>query len=207
MSVLTLVAVGSVVVALVCLALARRALRKRSPLSFFTRTLVAALFLAVAAIALLIAVGVRGYRALTDEQLAATVQVTPTGPHRFSAVFTFPDSSTATYAVAGDQLYVDARILKWHYWADLLGLHTLYALDRVGGRYADLDDELHRPRTLYALGPGRPVDLFKLIREYSVLAPLADAEYGSGTFLDVARPATLEIRVSTTGLLIRARQE
>ena len=66
-------------------------------------------------------------------------------------------SSAATYDVAGDQLYVDARILKWHYWANVLGLHTLYALDRAGGRYADLEDELHQPRTLYALGPRRPV--------------------------------------------------
>ncbi|MGH7532310.1 MAG: hypothetical protein ACREL4_03360, partial [Gemmatimonadales bacterium] len=206
-SVLMLVAVGFAVVAAACLALAGRAFRKRRPLSFLIRTLTAALFVALSAIAVLIAVGTDGYRALTDEQLAATVQVTPTGIHRFSAAFTFPDSRTATYDVAGDQLYVDARILKWHYWAHLLGLHTLYALDRVGGRYADLDDELHQPRTLYALGARRSVDLFKLIREYSVLAPLADAQYGSGTFLDVTRPATLEIRVSTTGLLVRARHE
>ncbi|MGB7211032.1 MAG: hypothetical protein WBC97_00220 [Gemmatimonadales bacterium] len=207
MSMLTLVAIGFAVVAVACLMLARRALRKRRLLSVLTRALAASLFLALAAIALLIAVGTRGYRALTDEQLAATVHVTPTGTHRFTASFTFPDTSTASYDVAGDQLYVDARILKWHYWANILGLHTLYALDRVGGRYADLNDELHQPRTLYALGSGRSVDLFKLIREYSVLAPLADAEYGSGTFLDVTKPATLEVRVSTTGLLVRARQE
>ncbi|MGH7591282.1 MAG: hypothetical protein ACREL2_07560 [Gemmatimonadales bacterium] len=207
MSAVLLVAVGFAVVAIAFLALAGRAFHKRRPLSFLIRTLTAALFVALAALALLIAVGTRGYRALTDEQLAATVRVTPTGTHRFSALFSFPDSSTATYDVAGDQLYVDARILKWHYWAGLVGLRTLYALDRVGGRYADLDDELHQPRTLYALGARRPIDLFAMIRRYSVLAPLADAEYGNGTFLDVTRPATLEVRVSTTGLLVRARQE
>lgn len=207
MSVLLLGAVGLAVVAVGCLALAGRALRKRHLLSTLTRALVAALFASLAAIALLMAVGIRGYHALTDEQLAATVQVTPIGPHHFSAEFTFPDGHAASYDVAGDQLYVDARILKWHYWADLLGLHTLYALDRVGGRYADLDDELHQRRTLYALGPRRPLDLFVMIREYSLLTPLADADYGSGTFLDVTRPATLEIRVSTTGLLVRERQD
>lgn len=203
MSAVILAAAGAALVAIVAMALAGRAVRKRRPLSFLVRALTAALFVALAALAVLIAVGTAGYRALTDEQLAATVQVTPTGTHRFSAMFTFPDSSTATYDVAGDQLYVDARILKWHYWANVLGLHTLYALDRVGGRYADLEDELHQPRTLYAVGARRPVDLFRLIREYSVLAPLADAEYGSGTFLDVTAPTTLDLRVSTTGLLLR----
>ena len=204
MSKLTVVGIACAVAAVVCVFLARGALRKRRPFATLTRALLAALFTSLAAIAALVAIGTRGYRALTEEELAATVRVTPEGPHRFTATFTFADGRSATYDIDGDQLYVDARVLKWHYWADLLGLHTLYALDRVGGRYADLNDELHRPRTLYALGPERPLDLFVLIREYSVLAPLADAEYGSGTFLDVTAPATLDLRVSTTGLLLRA---
>ena len=36
-----------------------------------------------------------------------------------------------------------------------------------------------------------------------LFAPLVDAEYGSGTFVSVTRPAELEVRVSTTGLLMR----
>jgi hypothetical protein len=45
--------------------------------------------------------------------------------------------------------------------------------------------------------------LFGLRRRYEFLAPLLDAEYGSATFIPVTRPAELELRVSTTGLLIR----
>jgi hypothetical protein len=36
-----------------------------------------------------------------------------------------------------------------------------------------------------------------------MLAPLLDVEYGSATFVHADRPALFEIRVSTTGLLIR----
>ena len=36
-----------------------------------------------------------------------------------------------------------------------------------------------------------------------VLAPLVDAQYGSASFVPVTRPTELEVRVSTTGLLIR----
>ena len=34
-------------------------------------------------------------------------------------------------------------------------------------------------------------------------APLLDAEYGSASYVAVTRPADLEVRVSTSGLLIR----
>jgi hypothetical protein len=56
---------------------------------------------------------------------------------------------------------------------------------------------------VYSLAEQRPLDLFNLRRRYTFLAPLLDAEYGSGTFVPVTRPAEFEVRVSTTGLLIR----
>lgn len=204
MSALGVIGLAFAFLTILFLVLARSALRKRRPLTTLTRTLLAALFASLALLCALVTLGTRGYRALTVEEVAATVRVTPIAAHHFAAAFTFPDGRQATYDLRGDQLYVDARVLKWRYWADLLGLHTLYALDRVGGRYGDLNDELNRPRTLYALGPEKPLDLFDWIRRYTVLAPLADADYGSGTFLDISAPATLQVRVSTTGLLIRA---
>ena len=47
------------------------------------------------------------------------------------------------------------------------------------------------------------MDLYGLRRRYEFLSPLLDAEYGSATFVPVTRPAEFELRVSTTGLLIR----
>ena len=49
----------------------------------------------------------------------------------------------------------------------------------------------------------KPLDMFSLRQSYSLLAPLLDTEYGSATFIAVDEPATFEVRVSTTGLLIR----
>ena len=42
-----------------------------------------------------------------------------------------------------------------------------------------------------------------LTRQKAFLSTLLDAEYGSATFVSVTRPAELELRVSTTGLLMR----
>lgn len=179
------------------------ALRRRRPLRMSLRLLWALVFLAAGAACGAIALGVQGYRALTHEDIAAVVRTQPLGPNRFQAQFRFPDGREAAYTLAGDELYVDAHILKWQPWANILGLNTVYELDRVAGRYRDLTQEQQQPRTVLSLAPERRVDLFSLRQRYALLSPLLDAEYGSATFADADTPAQYEVRVSTTGLLIR----
>lgn len=179
------------------------ALRRKRPLRMSARLLLALVFLAAAAGCGAVALGVQGYRALTHEELAATVRTEPLGPDRFHAYFRFPDGREAEFTLSGNQLYVDARILKWHPLANILGLHTVYELDRVAGRYHDLAQEQRQPRTVQSLAPERTVDLFSLRQRYALLSPLLDADYGSATFAAADAPAQYEVRVSTTGLLIR----
>ena len=111
------------------------------------------------------------------------------------------------FEIAGDELYVDAHILKWKSVANLFGLHTAYELDRVAGRYSTLDDERHAERTVYSLAPARSIDLFYLRRASELLAPLVDAEYGSASFVAARDTALWELRVSTSGLLLRQAQQ
>jgi len=165
----------------------------------------------IAAVALLalgslfgaIAIGTQGYRALTREDLAARIVVQPTGAQRFSATVRFADGREASYEVAGDEIYVDAHILKWRPLANVLGLHTEYELARLAGRYRDIDAERRAQRTVYPLGAERPLDLFGMRQRHAFLAPLVDAQYGSATFVPVTERAELEVRVSPTGLLMR----
>jgi hypothetical protein len=180
------------------------ALKRRRPFRFILRTLFGLLLLSLAALAGVIGLGMQGYRALTREEVAARVVVQPLGPQRFSATFHVPGRpETIYYELAGDAIYVDAHILKWKPIVNVLGLHTAYELDRVTGRYDDIEQERSSARTVYTLTPERRVDLFGLRTRYAFLAPVLDAEYGSGTFVRITAPAALEIRVSTTGLLIR----
>jgi len=165
-------------------------------------TLVVALGAAAALLAM-IAVATQGYRALTREVLAATIVVRPTAEHQFTALVKFPDGRDTMFVLSGDQVYVDAHILKWKPVANLLGLHTTYELDRIGGRYIDIEHERDSTRTVFLLSSSKPLDMFTLRRRWTLLAPLLDAEYGSGTFVTADRPDSLEVLVSTTGLLIR----
>ena len=161
------------------------------------------MLLALGALAGTISVGMMGYRALTREEVAARIVVRPAGPQRFIATFRFTDGREATYELAGDEIYVDAHILKWHPYANMIGLHTAYEIDRVAGRYRAIKDEREAARTVHSLARDKPVDLYALRRRHAFLAPAFDAEYGSATFVPVTRPAELELRVSTTGLLMR----
>jgi hypothetical protein len=179
------------------------ALLKLRPLRFVLRALIGSLFLALAALAGAVGFGMAGYRALTREVVAARIAVRPARAQRFTATVRIPDRPAMTFDLAGDEVYVDAHILKWKPMANVLGLHTAYELDRVGGRYRDLNEERSGERTIHSLSEPKAVDLFGLRREHEFLAPLLDAEYGSGTFVPVTRPAEFEVRVSTTGLLIR----
>lgn len=167
------------------------------------RLLTGLFLLMLGAFAGTISVGMLGYRALTREQVAARIVVKPAGPQRFLATFKFPDGREITYDLAGDEIYVDAHIIKWSPYANMIGLHTAYEIDRVAGRYHKIKDEQEAMRTVHALGRDKAIDLYALRRRYSFLSPLFDAEYGSATFVAVTRPAELELRVSTTGLLMR----
>lgn len=172
-------------------------------LSATARLLLGALMLCVGLLSGTLALGVYGYRALTHEVLAARIEIKPLGGQRFSARFHFPDGTSMRHDLAGDEIYVDAQILKWTPWANIVGLHTGYSLDRVAGRYRDIEQERSASRTVFSLAPERAVDLFALRRKFTQLAPLFDAEYGSATFVPADTARTVELRVSTTGLLMR----
>lgn len=186
------------------LAVGVRAARGR-PLLAVSGGLLALALLSLSGLFAALAVSVHGYRALTREEIAAVVEIEPVERQRFVAQVTLADGRSRRFELAGDELYVDARVLKWSPWANLLGLHTSYALDRVAGRYTDLENERQAPRTIHSLVTGAPLDAFVLRREHELLAPLVDASYGSATFTAADRPITLEVRVSTTGLLVRER--
>lgn len=204
MSVLTGVSLVAALAGALLVALAVWAGRRRRLLHSLASVLTALLCLALAALFTSVTIGIHGYRALTAEEVAAVVQTDPLGPQHFRATVTMPDGRVGQFDILGDALYVDARILKWKPIVNILGLQTAYELDRVGGRYNAIPDERHRPHTVFPLGQDHMVNVFGFVHRHPrFLAPLVDASYGSGTFVSVARPARYEVRVSTTGLLIR----
>jgi hypothetical protein len=196
------VALGLVIVG-VALAIAAIPPLTRSRVGTFAARAIIALVFLIAGLGLgVVAIGVRGLQPLAGEQLAARVNVRPTGPQRFAAMVHFADGHDESFDLAGDAVYIDAHIIKWTPLANLLGLATSYRLERIGGRYDDLGQENTALRTVFDLGDPQLVDLAALGRRFP-LGLFFDAEYGSTTYVPVLAPATLALQVSTTGLLFR----
>src|SRR2546426_12008177 len=201
---LLIAALCLLIVGVATVAAVPRAVRERRWLGGLIRTLVGALLLFLGVLAATISAGIRGYRALTYEEVAAKVKTEPVGLQRFRATIVLPDQRLAMYELAGDAFYVDAHILKWHPWANLVGLHTAYELDRVAGRYNSVTDERARPHTVYSLSQDRLVDVFFLARRFRLFGPLGDAEYGSAAFMAGAEAARDQGRRAPTRPLRRA---
>jgi hypothetical protein len=161
------------------------------------------ILLLLCACALLLATNLRTYQRLTYEQLAGELQLNRTGERQYNAVLTYPSGEHDTFALRGDEWQVDARFLKWHALANLVGFDSAYRLERISGRYTKIEDERSEPRTVYAIQGPQRVDPWELVRRYHGYIPWVDALYGNATYLPMADGALYEIKVSQSGLLAR----
>jgi len=206
MSPVWLIVVLLAVVAVLLGVSAVSAFRRRAPVSGGLGLLVAVLVLALAGATGAAAWSLARYEALTRETLAAVIQVEPTGPSRFRAEVEVPGGEVRRYELFGEQVWIDAQIVKWHPWANVIGLRTAYRLDRIGGRYRSVDDERTLPRSVEPLHDedGFASDLYDWVGRQPWLHALVDAQYGSGSYLAADAAARVEVRVSSSGLLMRA---
>ncbi len=160
-------------------------------------------FFLAAACAALLGFDLLSYDRLTREQPALETQFTRTGDQQFDALLTYPSGATQRYVLRGDDWQVDARVLKWHGASNVLGFDTAYRLERIGGRYADLDRERDSARTVYALTSTERVDVWTLLKRYHRYLPWVDTLYGSAAYMPMADGARYEIKVSQSGLVAR----
>lgn len=168
------------------------------------------LFLLTGGIVLLLAAGFGlvaanffTYARLTHEEQAARVTTRQLGPQHYAVTVQAADAAPRHYELRGDEWQIDARVLKWRAMGTLLGLDTVYRLERLSGRYGDLAKERSAPRTVHALAEERGLDFWSLIRRHQRYLPLADAQYGSAAYVPMAEGAEYTVTVSASGLVVR----
>jgi hypothetical protein len=180
-----------------------RRIRRRRLLGGVLNGATALVLILLSAGAALIAANLRTYQRLIYEQPVGELQLSRTGERQFNAVLTYPGRERANFALRGDEWQIDARVLKWHALANMVGFDTAYRLERISGRYARIGDERDQPRTVYSLNPPQRFDPWELAHRYHSWIPWLDALYGSATFLPMADGALYEIKVSQSGLIAR----
>jgi hypothetical protein len=190
------------------LALACQRLFRARFIAAGTSALMGLVLLAVAAVAFIVSLNLHTYARLTHEQPVAEIVFEARGPQYYRATLTqVPSGEMQMFVLAGDEWQLDARVLKWKGWANLLGLDAQYRLERVAGRYRDLRQERRKERTVYGLSENPGVDLWKLSMDYPQWLPFVDAVYGSATYLPMGDGARYEVRITQSGLVARPLNE
>jgi hypothetical protein len=180
-----------------------RRLRRRRLGSGMAHGAMAIIIALACSCAALIGLNLLTYQRLSAEQPAGELQLARTGDKQFSGVLSYPSGEKTSFALSGDEWQVDARLLKWTAFANLLGFDAAYRLERISGRYTRIEDERSQPRTVYELAsPGR-IDPWELAHRYHRFLPWIDAMYGSATYLPMSDGALYAITVSQSGLIAR----
>lgn len=175
---------------------------------------------AAAAIAALTGLNVQTYARLTYERPVATLQLKQLGPQYFEATVIQPALSeeqaarTAVYPLHGDEWRMEAQVLKWKPWANVLGLDAQYRLDRLSGRYRSIDQEISGARSVHPLYAadedaglaGRlpwKISAWDAARKYRRYVDAVDTLYGSAAYMPMADGARYEVWITQSGLIAR----
>jgi hypothetical protein len=155
----------------------------------------------------LVAMNLYTYARLTHEQEAARVSIRQLGLRHYVVSVQPNRSPPRHYEMRGDEWQVDARVLKWSGMGSLIGLDTVYRLERLSGRYSDITLERNAQRTVYSLAEERGLDVWSLLDKHYRYVPFADALYGSAAYVPMAEGAEYTVSVSASGLLVRPGNE
>ena len=155
----------------------------------------------------LAAASLHTYQRLTAEQPAAKISMRRLGERQFILTVAPAAGAAHQYQMFGDEWQLDARVLKWRGLGTLAGFDTVYRLERLSGRYADLAQERSAARSVHGIAAKEPVDLWVLARRFHDYVPLMDAYYGSGVYMPMADGAAYAVTVSTSGLVVRPEND
>jgi hypothetical protein len=201
------IAAIGLVLALPFFVAAMRRLRRLRLVAGTFYLLIAGILALVATGAALVTANLRTYARLTHEQEAARVTTRHLAERQYAVSVQTRDRPARHFSVAGDEWQIDARVLKWRAAGTMLGFDTVYRLERLSGRYGDVQSERSAPRTVHELAQDPGVDFWSLARRYPRYLPLADAVYGSAAYVPMAEGAEYAVTVSASGLVVRPANE
>lgn len=152
---------------------------------------------------LLLFISYAGYERLIEEQVVGEIEFSRSAPDEFTARLMIDGERDRLLPLNGDEWQLDARVITWKPPATILGMDPAYQLERLSGRYSDIDRERNEPRTVHSLAEERPLDLWSLARKFPDFAPGVDAYYGTATYVPMADGARFRITISRDALIAR----
>jgi hypothetical protein len=154
----------------------------------------------IAALTGSLGLNVYGYQRLTWEAPIAEVHVIQALDDGWLVTLSETNKAPQEFLLAGQQWRLEAEVIKWHSWANVLGLDSQYRLERLSGRYADVADSRRLRGSAYDLTADDSTLLDQIPSRWR---PWVDTEYGGGVYMPLDAGARYRIAITQTGLLAR----
>jgi len=164
-------------------------------------------------VALLIFSNLNTYKRLTHENEIVDVLVRKLARQKFQLVLIYPqpdgiNSEPEYYSLYGDEWQLDTRIIKWKSWANVIGMDSYYQLERLSGRYANIEQANDSPPSAHQLtGEQKGLSIWKLKNLMKSNMPFLDAYYGQSIFVPMRDGAKYRVSLSQAGLVVRPANE
>ncbi len=169
------------------------------------------LWIAVSAAILFLAAFIQSYRNFTKEELVAEVRCVPLQQDGGAAAMHFELTPVVagnrlparTFLLTGDQWALEGDILKWDDWLNFAGIHTMYKLARVRGRFVNYEDEINNRPSVYSLVEHEDDPRWRWLYKYGHRLRFVDAVYGNTVYTYPSAEGVFEVYVSTTGFTVK----
>ena len=157
-------------------------------------------------VVLLVYSNLHTYQRLTYEASIADIYVRKLEHQKYQLSLSYSSEGKDLhyYVLEGDQWQMDARILKWKGWANLLGLDSFYQLDRLSGRFDEVELARQKLPSIHDLSPqSRGIDLWKMKKLFQSKISFVDTLFGQGVFMPMLDGAHFQVSIGQSGLLVR----
>ncbi len=144
------------------------------------------------------------YHRLTAEIMVASIKVKQVAPNTYELLFSEVGHPPAEFKIIGDEWQLDARFLRWKSWATILGKDPMLRLERISGRYSDIEQAKVAQRTLYPLATQSGLDVWLYARKYADWLPFIDAYFGSSIYMPLVAEGEYRVTATDSGLMVRA---
>ncbi|MBI1361349.1 MAG: hypothetical protein GC155_13815 [Alphaproteobacteria bacterium] len=176
------------------------------------RFLFGGVVLAAAAVVALIGMNLQTYTRLTHEQLAAEVTIRQIGPDSYFASVAKADRKgnllpPKEYPLTGDTFRMEADVVTFKPWANIIGVDALYRFNRIQGRYDSEAKETANPPRPWSMRETTGVDLFSLPLGSANPLKQVDAEFLNGFAVPLADGAVYDVSMSQKGLIPRPKNQ
>lgn len=179
---------------------------KLKPFSGGLRFFMGLAFLGIAGVGSMAGLNLQTYKRLTLERPVAVLTFAQAGaPSQFSVNMISPGGEQSTVALTGDEWELNARVVKFKAFSNLLGFDSVYKLDRLYGRYEDVARASETNGVKLSANPG--LDVVGIAIDNGGRFGVEDARYGSAVYNPMADGLSYIVCMTQAGLIARPNNQ